>query len=172
MCACLSVGMCTWLQWPWKQEEGIGDPRIGVRGGCDSIFGIWEPSPGPLQVLQVLLTAEPSLPASHCCPRLSLVKHPLCVRYPLVAGSQKIPEEQCLIHRQGKKGTMGDVGWQEGHGQSIPQQFGARIGLGRLCLSVSKSSDTRGPEVSVMGLKEWLVFLSWSMLTWPRTHRW
>lgn len=54
----------------------------------------------------------------------------------------------------------------------IPQQFGTRIGLGRLCLSVSKSSDTRGPEVSVMGLKEWLVFLSWSMLTWPRTHRW
>lgn len=93
-----------------SKKRARRDPRIGVRGGCEPISGIWEPNPGPLQVLQVLLTAEPSLLASHCCPWLSLVKHPLCVRDPLVTGSQKIPEEQCRINRQGKEGTMGEVG--------------------------------------------------------------
>lgn len=59
---------CAYVQYvnAWsskRQSEGIGSPRIEVRGGC----GFWEPNLGPVKEQQVLLTAKLSLTTKFKC---------------------------------------------------------------------------------------------------------
>jgi hypothetical protein len=49
--------MCIWR--PWKPEDGIRFPVIGVTGSCKLPCGCWELNPGPLQEQPVLLTIPP-----------------------------------------------------------------------------------------------------------------
>ena len=66
MCVCVSyfylcVLVCGCLR---RSEEGIGAPGTEVVGGCEW-QAYWEPSSGPLEEQQVLLTTEASLQPAH-----------------------------------------------------------------------------------------------------------
>lgn len=43
-----------------KSEENIRSPGTIITGDCELLCGCWELNPGPLQELQVPLTAEPT----------------------------------------------------------------------------------------------------------------
>lgn len=51
---------------PWKSEEGIQCPGIGVTGGCAPPKGCLEQNQGPLREQLVLLAAETSLQSQVC----------------------------------------------------------------------------------------------------------
>lgn len=45
---------------PWKAEEGIRFPGIGVIDSYELPYGYWELNPRPLEEQYMLLTTEPS----------------------------------------------------------------------------------------------------------------
>lgn len=52
---------------PWRPEEGIRSPRIGVKCLRVSLCEFWELNCGILQKQQVFLPNEPSSPQSYMC---------------------------------------------------------------------------------------------------------
>lgn len=60
VCLCAYVGI-----FPWRPEEDIRYPRVGVTGGRELPCGCWQPGLGLLQEQQVIVTAEMSLQPIH-----------------------------------------------------------------------------------------------------------
>ena len=53
VCVCVCVCIC-----PWRPEEGIESPEIGIIDGCESPCWCLELNPGRLQDQKVPLSAE------------------------------------------------------------------------------------------------------------------